>query len=66
MGPCCTSAPLSPLCRILEGSRPNVVCKKEEKLIGECNVSMRWIVNNVRCLSADKVEPSVGLYISPW
>ena len=44
MGPCCTSAPLSPLCRILEGYRMNVVCEKKGKLIGEYNVSIRWIV----------------------
>ena len=29
-GPCCTSAPVSPLCRILDGRSTMFVCEREE------------------------------------
>ena len=29
-GPCCTSAPVSPLCRILDGRSMMFVCEREE------------------------------------
>ena len=29
-GPCCMSAPVSPLCRILDGCSTMIVCKREE------------------------------------
>ena len=61
MGPCCTSAPLSPLCRILEGYRANIVCGKRKTQGG---VQRKYATDSksVRCWPANKVEPSVGLY----
>ena len=60
-------APLSPLCRILEGYRANVVCGKKKT---HRRVQRKYAMDSkgVRCWPADKVEPSVGLYeifISP-
>ena len=60
-GACCTSAPLSPLCRILEGYRANVVYGKRKT---HRRVQRKYAMDSksVRCWPANKVGPSVGLY----
>ena len=60
MGPCCMSTPLSPLCRILEGYRANIVCEKRET---HRRVQRKYAMDskNVKCWPANKVYPSVGL-----
>ena len=54
MGPCCMSAPLSPLCRILEEYRANVVCgKKKTRMRVQCKYAMDS--KSVRCWPVNKV-----------
>ena len=41
-GPCCTSAPVTPLCRILDGRSTVFICKREELSLGKIVPNMSY------------------------